>query len=197
MLAESEQQPRKQRYTARRIYQLIREEGYPGSESTVRRYVGRKRESMRRPDAYLPLEFDPGQDAQMDWTEAVAEIAWRRQTVQLFVMRLNRSRARFVMAFPFQKQEAFFEGHIQAFSFFGGVPRRISYDNLKTAVYRILKGRNRQEQEALSLSAAITCLRATTALRVRRMRKGAWRATWATPCATLWRPCQSCPPLRL
>jgi len=63
-------------------------------------------------------------------------------------MRLNYSRTKFVMAFPFQKQEAFFEGHVQAFHFFGGVPRRIAYDNLKTAVYRILEGHNRQEQEA-------------------------------------------------
>ena len=52
------------------------------------------------------------------------------------------------MAFPIQKQEAFLEGHIQAFHYFGGVPRRITYDNLKTAVFRILKGHNRQEQEA-------------------------------------------------
>jgi hypothetical protein len=51
------------------------------------------------------------------------------------------------MAFPFQKQEAFFEGHIRAFQFFGGVPKRISYDNLKVAVMRILEGRNRVEQE--------------------------------------------------
>lgn len=148
LLAESEQQPRKQRYTARRIYQLIQAEGYAGGESTVRRYVGQKRAAMRRPEVYLPLEFDPGQDAQMDWGEAVVEIAGVRQTVQLFVMRLNHSRMRFAMAFPFQKQEAFLEGHIQAFHFFGGVPRRISYDNLKTAVFKVLQGRNRQEQEA-------------------------------------------------
>jgi transposase len=148
LLVESEQQPHKQRYTARRVYQLIRAEGYPGSESTVRRYVGQIRKAMRRPDAYLPLEFDPGQDGQMDWGEATVEIAGEEQIVQIFVMRLNHSRTHFVMAFPFQKQEAFFEGHIQAFRFFGGVPRRITYDNLKTAVYRILKGRNRQEQEA-------------------------------------------------
>jgi hypothetical protein len=67
--------------------------------------------------------------------------------VQVFVMRLNYSRAKFVMAFPFQKQEAFLEGHVQAFSFFGGVPYRITYDNVKTAVLRILEGRNRVEQE--------------------------------------------------
>jgi len=148
LLVESEEQPRKQRYTARRIYRLIRDEGFQGGESTVRRYVGKKRKIMRRPDAYLPLEFDPGQDAQMDWYEAIVEMAGERRRVQVFTMRLNHSRVRFVMAFPFQKQEAFFEGHIQAFHFFSGVPRRITYDNLKTAVYRILRGRNRQEQEA-------------------------------------------------
>ena len=82
----------------------------------------------------------------MDWGEAVAEIAGERQAVQVFILRLNYSKARFAMAFPFQKQEAFFEGHIQAFHFFGGVPRRITYDNLKTAVFRILEGHNRQEQ---------------------------------------------------
>ena len=148
LLIESEQQPPKQGYTARRIFRLIQDEGFQGSESTVRRFVGKKRKAMRRPDAYLPLEFDPGQDAQMDWGEATVEIAGERQVVQLFLLRLNHSRARFAIAFPFQKQEAFLAGHIEAFQFFGGVPKRITYDNLKTAVYRILEGRNRQEQEA-------------------------------------------------
>jgi hypothetical protein len=68
----------------------------------------------------------------------------------MFVMRLNYSKARFIMAFPFQKQEAFFEGHIRAFHFFGGVPRRITYDNLKTAVFRVLEGHHRQEQRAFT-----------------------------------------------
>jgi transposase len=79
LLLESEQQPQKQRYTAHRIYRLIRAEGFQGGESTVRRYVGQKRKSMRRPDAYLPLEFDPGQDAQMDWYEAIVEMAGERR----------------------------------------------------------------------------------------------------------------------
>jgi len=96
------------------------------------------------------LEFDPGQDAQVDWGEAVVELNGERVTVQVFVMRLNHSRARFCMAFPFQKQEAFFAGHIQAFHFFGGVPHRITYDNLKTAVYEILQGHNRREQRAFT-----------------------------------------------
>lgn len=145
---ESQSMPRKQRYTARKIYQQLRQAGYQGSEITVSRYVAEKRRESLSRQVYLPLEFDPGQDAQVDWGEAVVEMAGERRVVQLFIMRLNYSHARFVMAFPFQKQEAFLEGHIQAFQFFGAVPRRITYDNLKAAVLRILQGHNREEQAA-------------------------------------------------
>jgi transposase len=148
LLDESEKLPRKQRYTAKKIYQLIYEEGFRGSEGSVHNYVCRQRKGRKRKDAFLPLEFDAGQDAQVDWGEAKVRMAGQERPVQFFSMRLNFSKARFVMAFPFQKQEAFFEGHIQAFHFFGGVPRRITYDNLKTAVYRILQGKKRQEQQA-------------------------------------------------
>jgi len=150
LIKESEQMPRKQRYTGHKIYQLLQMEGYRGSESNLHRYVSLQRRARKHRAAYLPLEFDSGQDAQVDWGEAQVEINGMRQTVQMFVMRLNYSKARFVAAFPFQKQEAFFEGHIQAFHFFGGVPRRITYDNLKTAVFRILEGHHRQEQRAFS-----------------------------------------------
>jgi len=149
LLAENETLPRKQRYTSHKICELITAEGYQGSESSVRAYVATQRQELRVKPTYLPLEFEPGQDAQMDWGEAVVEIAGPLVTVQIFVMRLNYSRAKFVMAFPFQKQEAFLEGHVQAFHFFGGVPHRITYDNLKTAVLRILQGRNRVEQQRL------------------------------------------------
>ena len=145
---ESQRMPRKERYTARRIYQELQKDGYVGSEITVSRYVGQKRRASQAKALFLPLEFDPGEDAQVDWGEAVVEMGGERVAVQMFIMRLNYSRARFVMAFPFQKQEAFFEGHVQAFRFFGGVPKRITYDNLKTAVFRILAGRNREEQSA-------------------------------------------------
>ncbi len=148
LIEESEHLPRKQRYTGRKIYQLLQAEGYQGSEGSVHHYVSQQRRTRKRHQAYLPLEFEPGQDAQVDWGEVIVEIGGKRQSVQVFVMRLNHSKARFVMAFPFQKQEAFFEGHVQAFHFFGGVPRRITYDNLKTAVFRVLEGHNRQEQNA-------------------------------------------------
>lgn len=80
--------------------------------------------------------------------EAVVIITGERVTVQLFIMRLCYSRRMFVMAFPAQKQEAFFEGHVRAFHHFQGAPPRIGYDNLKAAVRRALAGCNRQEQES-------------------------------------------------
>jgi len=148
LLKESKQQKRKQRYTAHRIFEILRSESYTGSEGAVHNYVSRERRKDEYKEKYIPLEFDPGQDGQVDWGEAEVILAGERVTVQFFTLRLNYSKARFVMVFPFQKQEAFFEGHNQAFRFFGGIPRRLTYDNLKTAVYKILAGRNRQEQES-------------------------------------------------
>jgi transposase len=147
LLTEEAQLPRKQRYTTHRIYELMLDEGYSGSESNLRRYIGQRRRERRRPDIFIPLAFEPGQDAQVDWGEAEVVMAGERVTVQLFVMRLCYSRRTFVMAFPNQRQEAFFSGHVEAFHFFEGVPHTLTYDNLKTAVRRILTGRNRQEQE--------------------------------------------------
>lgn len=146
LLAESARQPRKQRYTSKKIYQTLVQEGYAGAESTVRYYVSQQRKAVKRPAIYLPLEFDPGMDAQVDWGDGTVNMAGETVVVQLFVMRLCYSRRTFVMAFPTQRQEAFLLGHVQAFAHFGGVPQRISYDNLKTAVHRILQGHNREEQ---------------------------------------------------
>jgi transposase len=147
LLKESKKQKRKQRYTAHRIFEILRGEGYAGSEGAVHHCVSRERRKDAYKEKYIPLEFDPGQDGQVDWGEAEVILAGERLTVQLFILRLNYSKVRFVMAFPFQKQEAFFEGHNQAFRFLGGVPRRLTYDNLKIAVYKILTGHHRHEQE--------------------------------------------------
>jgi len=156
LLAESKKMPRKQRYTGHRIYEVIQEEGYQGSEASVRGYISQQRRHERRPAVYLPLEFDPGTDAQVDWGEAIAIIAGQQVKVQFFVMRLSYSRRQFVMAFPTQRQEAFFEGHRRAFHFFQGVPQRISYDNLKAAVQHILEGRKRQEQRNFWFSQSLS-----------------------------------------
>ena len=148
LLLQSEQMPRKQRYTGHKLYELLKAEGYAGSESNLRRYIGERRRELKRPPVYLPLSFEPGIDAQVDWGEAVVRLQGELVEVQLFVMRLCYSRKVFVMAFPSQRQEAFFAGHVAAFHHLGGVPQRLSYDNLKTAVKRILEGRNRIEQES-------------------------------------------------
>ena len=146
LVAESESMPPKQGYTSHRIYEIIEGEGFKGSESTVRHYVAQVRKAKKRPKIYLPLEFDPGTDGQVDWGEADVILKGEQVTVQLFLMRLCYSRRLFVMAFPNQKQEAFFAGHVAAFAHFAGIPQRLTYDNLKTAVKKVLLGKEREEQ---------------------------------------------------
>lgn len=145
-LQEDEQRPPKQRHTARRIYQRLCEEcGYEGSESTVRRHVAKLREKPVA--AFVPLEFDPA-EAQADFGEATVVLAGVHHLVQVFCLRLCHSGMPFVMAFPHQRQEAFFEGIRRAFEALGGVPVRVIFDNLKQAVQKILEGKNRVEQDA-------------------------------------------------
>ena len=148
LLTESEQMPRKQRYTGHKIYEAIRNEGYVGSESGVRRYIGQWRQANKTPAVYLPLDFEAGADAQADWGEGEVILNGERVKVQLFTMRLCYSRRLFVIAFPNQKTEAFLEAQVHAFHYFEGVPHRISYDNLKTAVKTILAGSHRREEQA-------------------------------------------------
>jgi transposase len=148
-LAEDANRPPKQRHTARRIYvRLVDEYEFLGGESTVRRYVASVRGSQR--EVFIPLEFELGQRAFCDWGQAQVVIDGKEVTVHLFCMRLAGSRDFFVVAFLNERQEAFFEGHRLAFEFWGGVPAVISYDNLTTAVKKVLTGRDRIEQEAFS-----------------------------------------------
>src|SRR6266849_5755697 len=158
LLTQNEQLPRKQHYTSHRIFEIIQAEGYEGCESRVRQYIAEWRHAHQQPGLFLPLEFEPGQDAQCDWGEATAVIGGVRQTVQVFVMRLCYSRKTFVMTFPTQRQESFLYAHTQAFNHFGGVPWRISYDNLATAVKlaldkgkkRVNRGRKRTENRTFA-----------------------------------------------
>lgn len=148
LLAENGHLPKKQRYTAHKLFTLLQAEGYQGSEASIQLYGVRWRKAHRRPATFLPLEFDPGQDAQTDWGEAQVILGGVQQTVQVFVMHLSYSRRTFVMCFPAQRQEAFLFGHVCAFQHFGGVPHRISYDNLGAAVKPLIEGRVREEQRA-------------------------------------------------
>ena len=143
-LAEDQRHPPKQRHTARRIYhRLVAEYGFSSGESTVRQYVREHR--PQRSEVFIPLEHDPG-EAQMGWGIAHVIMAGRQTSVRLFCFRLCYSQKSFVMAFPTERREAFFAGHVAAFSFIGGVPGRITYDNLSTAVERLVRGSRREEQ---------------------------------------------------
>lgn len=152
LIEQSARLPPKQRYTAHRIWEILREEGFTGSESRLRQYVHERKQALHPPERFIPLTFEPGQDAQVDWGEAQVILSGRRQTVQLFVMRLCYSRRLFVMAFPSQKRESFFFGHVQAFEHFGGVPARVSYDNLSTAVKSAFEhDKHRREQRPFTI----------------------------------------------
>lgn len=143
-LQDDEQAPRKQRHTARRIYQrLVAEYGFTGGESTIRQVVAELR--GRRVDPYIPLVAGPGEMGQVDWGPAVVLMGGRRTEVQLFCLRLRFSGVAFVRAYPTQRLEAFLDGHCRAFEWLGGVPACLVYDNPKTAVVRILKGPEREE----------------------------------------------------
>jgi transposase len=146
ILQADAQAPRKQRHTAKRLYERLCEEfGFTGSERSVRRLVAELRK--KQPEVFLPLAFQPGEMAQVDWAEVTVNLAGQLRKVQLFCLVLNYSGAIYCQAFERANQEAFFEGHCQAFQFLGGIPGTVTYDNLTSAVKRILEGRNREENE--------------------------------------------------
>jgi transposase len=151
LLAENLQLRPKQRYTSHKIYEQLVAAGYRGSEANVRTFVARVRRDQHRPKLFLPLAFDPGIDAQVDWGEAEVSLNDVRQTIQVFVLRLGYSRKIFIRAYPTQKQESFFDAHVHAFHHLEGVPHRLSYDNLTTAVKKVLTGHNREEQVAFTV----------------------------------------------
>jgi transposase len=142
--------PKKQRHTARRVWQrLVAEHGATCSEVTVSRYVARRRRELGliTVEVAVPQTHPPGAGAEVDFGEFWFQIAGVLVKCWMFVMRLSCSGRAFHAAFTTQGQEAFLQGHVLAFAHFGGVPARIRYDNLKPAVVRVLKGRNRTESE--------------------------------------------------
>lgn len=143
-LEQDQEAPVKQRHTAKRIYdRLVEEYGFTGHEATVRRLVAQLRD--QQPEVFIPLTAGWGQQAQIDWGQAVVEIARRREVAHLFCLRMRASAVPFAWAAPTEKLEAFLEGHVRAFAWLGGVPRECLYDNPKTAVVRILGGPDRVE----------------------------------------------------
>jgi transposase len=131
----------KQRHTAQRIFDRLRaEEGYTGGYTIVREYVASA--TLRSREMFVPLSHRPGH-AQADFGEADAIIAGQKVRFHYFCMDLPQSDDAFVKAYPRETAEAFCDGHVSAFFYFGGVPQSILYDNTKLAVAKIVKGGTR------------------------------------------------------
>jgi transposase len=140
--------PVKQRHTAKRIFERLRDEhGYAGGTTVVKDYVRIARGRLR--ETFVPLAHPPGH-AQVDFGEAVGEIGGVRRKIHFFCMDLPHSDAPFVKAYPAETTEAFLDGHVSAFAFFGGVPLSILYDNTTIAVAKICGDGKRERTRAFT-----------------------------------------------
>jgi transposase len=142
--------PRKQRHTAKRIHQrLVDEHGADVAETTVRQYVRARKRAMGLAvgEVFVPQVHAPGMEGEVDWGEADVVLAGVAMTVHVFVMRASFSGAVFCQASLVETQQAFLELHVQAFEWFGGVFPSLRFDNLKSAVKKVLKGRRRVESD--------------------------------------------------
>ena len=146
-LATDRHLPKSQRRTAQRLFEGLQAEGYQGAYDSVQRCVKQWKSAQIRPtikEAFVPLVFAPGDACQFDWSQEVVELNGVGQTIKVAHFRLAYSRQMFVVAYPNETQEMVLDAHNKAFAFFGGVPSRMIYDNLKTVVDTILVGKDRQ-----------------------------------------------------
>ena len=146
ILKEDQAMPRKQRHTAKRIWQRLGEAGFTGGYTVVKDAV--RELTQKNQEVFVPLIHRPG-EAQVDFGHALAKVNGQLRKVAFFVMVLPYSDATFVMAFERECTETFWEGHVRAFEFFGGVPRRITYDNTRVAVSKSLGKERRLTQVKL------------------------------------------------
>ena len=185
--------PRKQRHTARRIWQrLVDEHGAEVAETTVRDYVRARRRAMGWPvgEVFVPQVHAPGVEAEVDWGEAQVDAAPASPTtVHLFFMRAWFSGAAFCQASLVETQQAFLEVHVEAFEWFGGVFERIRYDNLSSAVKQVLQGPPARRDRSLRRAALALPVRVAVhhaGHRRARTRRAASRARSGASAATTW-----------
>ena len=141
--------PRKQRRTLKQMHADLVALGYQGSYNRVaafaRAWHARRHEAQQTTGrgTFVPLAFGPGEAFQFDWSEDWAVIGGERTKLQVAHFKLSYSRAFLVRAYPLQTHEMLFDAHNRAFEVLGGVPRRGIYDNMKTAVDRVRRGKER------------------------------------------------------
>ena len=149
LLLENEARARRDRLRMTRIHDLLKREGFEGSYDAVRRYAKRWADARRKDPggdvpAFIPLMYRPGEAYQFDWSHEDVEIAGKPMRIKVAHVRLCASRAVYVRAYPRETQEMLFDAHACAFAFFGGVPLRGIYDNMKTAVTAVFAGKARE-----------------------------------------------------
>ena len=148
ILEDDHKAPRKQRHTAKRIFERLRDEyGFDGGYTIVKDYVREHRRQTR--EMFVPLSHPPGH-AQCDFGEALVVIGGVEQKAHCFIVDLPHSDDCFVKAYPAETTEAFLDGHVSAFAFLGGVPQSILYDNTRLAVAKILGDGRRQRTRAFT-----------------------------------------------
>jgi transposase len=144
-LKEDSRLPKPQRYSARRLYERLQATGYTGAYDSVQRFVKQwQLEAGKVGTAFIPLYFAPGEAYQFDWSQETVELGGVIQVIKVAHFRLCYSRLSFLIAYPRETQEMLFDAHAQAFLFFGGIPVRGIYDNMKTAVDTVFTGKDRK-----------------------------------------------------
>ena len=148
IMSADKDRPKKQRHTSKRIFERLRDEhGFTGGVTIVKDYVAGWRQ--RTQEMFVPLIHPPGH-AQADFGEAIGVIGGVERKIHFLAIDLPHSDAIFVVAYPAETTEAFCDGHVKAFQFFGGVPQSILYDNTTIAVARILGNGKRQRTRVFS-----------------------------------------------
>jgi transposase len=143
ILEQDKSAPRKQRHTGKRIFdRLVKELQYDGSLRTINQIVADIK-NLPAAGASIPLLFQAGKDAQVDFGESYAKIGGELIKLNGFEMRLCYSRRKFIRFYRSTDKEAFLEGHVEAFEHFNGVVERCSYDNLSAAVAHVGEGKQR------------------------------------------------------
>ncbi|WP_419590295.1 IS21 family transposase [Thiolapillus sp.] len=144
-LEQDSQRPKKQRRTARRLFEDLQGAGYTGAYDSVQRFV--KRWKQARPaltKAFVPLVFPAGDAAQFDWSHEQVELGGVVQTIKLTHFRLAHSRQPFLVAYFRESLEMVLDAHDRAFTFWGGIPQRMIYDNPRTLVDAVKVGKARR-----------------------------------------------------
>jgi transposase len=147
-LSEDKTRPRKQRHTAKRIFERLRSEcGFAGGYTIIKDYVRSKKRGNK--EMFVPLSHPAGH-GQADFGEALVVIGGIEQKAYFFALDLPHSDACYIRAYPAANTEAWLDGHVHAFEFFGAVPQSILYDNDKCLVARIMPDKTRKRTQRFS-----------------------------------------------